>query len=113
MDEIGSGCDELKVEISFRVHSDSGGGEVLAKRTVESFEEEVPIHLLQPKHTLDNEDIRDWVVVSALRRHRADFNSHFEDRYETYFDDDNTIFSRYGGWDGNRTNLWTMSFDLP
>lgn len=52
------------------IDRESGGAEASEKTNVENIKEEkVPIHLLQPSDTLENDDVWEWVAVSPLRSH--------------------------------------------
>lgn len=53
-----------------------------------------------------------WVVGSSLPYHLEAFSQHCEYGCETFVDNENTVFVK-SVWDGHRTNLRTMSIDLP
>lgn len=92
VDDVVIGWFEIKVEIVCGQDIDSEGREALANINVESFEDEVPNDLLKPQYMPDNNEVQDWVAVSALRLHRAKFHRHCEDGCETNLDEANTLF---------------------
>lgn len=75
-------------------------------------EEEAPLYLLQAPDTLKKEKVQEWVDEYDLCRYLAEFRRKCTKGCETYFDEDNTLFVKYGERDGNKRSVWAMSIGL-